>query len=96
VRAQNLERDPVRDRSQRGELASGSGPSPLRGLLAKLPPDPNPTVARLRKQVLDAFAGRRSADAVPSALVEQLSERELTVLRRLPSSRSNQGCSTCR
>jgi LuxR family maltose regulon positive regulatory protein len=44
----------------------------------------------LRKRVLDSFAGRRSTDLTQFPLVEKLSERELAVLRRLPSSLSNQ------
>ena len=62
----------------------------LRPLLARLPPDPNPAVARLREQLLDALGGRRSLAPRPEFLVEQLSERELAVLRRLPSKLSNQ------
>jgi LuxR family maltose regulon positive regulatory protein len=63
--------------------------APLRPLLARLPPDPSPAVTRLRTQLLDTLGGRRS-DVHPDAPVEQLSERELAVLRRLPSKLSNQ------
>jgi LuxR family transcriptional regulator, maltose regulon positive regulatory protein len=64
--------------------------APLRPLLARLPPDPNPAVTRLRKQLLDALGAHRALTALPDAPVEQLSERELAVLRRLPSKLSNQ------
>jgi LuxR family maltose regulon positive regulatory protein len=64
--------------------------APLRPLLARLPPDPNPAVTRLRQQLLDTLGGHRALAALPEFPVEQLSERELAVLRRLPSQLSNQ------
>jgi LuxR family transcriptional regulator, maltose regulon positive regulatory protein len=63
---------------------------PLRALFLKLPPDADRSTARLAKQVLDAFARRRSGERPRQPLIEQLSERELDVLRRLPSKLSNQ------
>jgi LuxR family transcriptional regulator, maltose regulon positive regulatory protein len=56
-----------------------------------LPTDIDGSAAQLHREVLAAF-GQRSPTAAPSKplLVEALSERELAVLRRLPSSLSNQ------
>jgi LuxR family maltose regulon positive regulatory protein len=55
-----------------------------------LTPDPDPSVIQLRARALDVLAGRRPAALVQDGLVERLSERELAVLRRLPSALSNQ------
>jgi LuxR family transcriptional regulator, maltose regulon positive regulatory protein len=58
-------------------------------LAAGLPPDQRPAVEGMRKRVLDGFSGYRPAEVVTQpGLVDKLSERELAVLRRLPSSLS--------
>jgi LuxR family maltose regulon positive regulatory protein len=83
--------DAVRAAAPIGWLAplTDLGPS-LRPLLSRLTPDPDPSVIQLRARALDVLAGRRPAALVQDGLVERLSERELAVLRRLPSALSNQ------
>jgi LuxR family transcriptional regulator, maltose regulon positive regulatory protein len=61
---------------------------PIRRLIVQLTPNPDPAVAGMRKRVLDAVAGRQPAKISQAGLVEKLTERELAVLRRLPSSMS--------
>jgi LuxR family maltose regulon positive regulatory protein len=64
---------------------------PVRDLASKLPADVDAASARLRRDVLNAFGGHVAATAASQPLlVEALTERELAVLRRLPSSLSNQ------
>jgi LuxR family maltose regulon positive regulatory protein len=57
-------------------------------LLAELPPDPDPAVTAMAKRVLDLCTGRVPVNTAQAGLVEKLTERELAVLRRLPSSLS--------
>jgi LuxR family transcriptional regulator, maltose regulon positive regulatory protein len=57
-------------------------------VVAELPPDADPAVSAMARRVLDLSAGRVSVDAAQVGLVEKLTERELAVLRRLPSSLS--------
>jgi LuxR family maltose regulon positive regulatory protein len=62
--------------------------APLRALALAVAPDPNPAVAGIRKRVLDAFDGQPVDEVAQVGLVDKLTERELAVLRRLPSSLS--------
>jgi LuxR family transcriptional regulator, maltose regulon positive regulatory protein len=60
----------------------------VRAIVGRLTADANPAVAGLAKRILDLTPGRVPVEVAQVGLVEKLTERELAVLRRLPSSLS--------